>query len=94
MIDNLFKAFELKQAGFNLVDSGSGAALAGAIRKAYSRGEGVRSYLLGPHEANEFIECIGVADCTDPKPKSFATSDIKTVVAADFAKRIFKPWLI
>ena len=103
VIDNLFKAFEMKQAGFNLVDPGSGAALAGAITKAYNRGEGVISYYwaptsllskldmvrvdLGPHNAKEFIDCIGVVGCPDPKPNSFATSEIKTVVAADFAKR-------
>jgi glycine betaine/proline transport system substrate-binding protein len=99
---NLFKAFDMQQAGFNLVDPGSGAALAGAIKKAYNRGEGVLAYYwaptsllaeldmvrveLAPFNAKEFEQCIGVADCPDPKPNGFAISEIKTVVATDFAK--------
>jgi glycine betaine/proline transport system substrate-binding protein len=92
----------MEDAGFNLVDPGSGAALAGAIKKAYNRQEGVLAYYwaptsllseldmvrvdLGPHNAAEFESCIAVANCPDPKPNNFAVSEIKTVVATDFAK--------
>lgn len=100
---NLYEAFDMKAAGFNLVDPGSGAALAGAIAKAYNRGEGVLTYYwaptsllskldmvrvdLGPHDKKAFETCIGVADCADPKPNSFPVSEIKTVVAAKFAQK-------
>lgn len=100
---NLFKAFDMSKAGFNLVDPGSGAALAGAIKKAYNRGAGVLAYYWAPtsllaqldmvrvelakHNAVEFEKCIAIANCPDPKPNSFAVSEIKTVVAADFAKK-------
>lgn len=103
VIENLFKAFEMKQAGFNLVDPGSGAALAGAITKAYNRGEGIISYYwaptsllskfdmvrvdLGPHDTQEFNNCTGVVGCPNPKTNSFAVADVKTVVAASFAKK-------
>ena len=45
---NLFKALELDQAGFDLVDPGSGAALAGSIAKAYDRGEAWFGYYWAP----------------------------------------------
>jgi glycine betaine/proline transport system substrate-binding protein len=101
--ENLFKAFKMSEANFNLVDPGSGAALAGAITRAYNRNEGVLAYYwaptsllskldmvrvdMGPHNQQEFEACIGIANCADPKPNSFAVSDIKTVVATAFAKR-------
>ncbi len=99
--NNLFKGFEMEEAGFNLVDPGSGAALSGAITKAYNRGEGILSYYwsptsllskldmvrvdMGPHDAQEFENCTGSVDCVDPKPNSFPVSEIKTVVSTEFA---------
>lgn len=104
---NLFKAFDMSKAGFNLVDPGSGAALAGAIKKAYNRGAGVLAYYWAPtsllaqldmvrvelakHNAAEFEKCIAIANCPDPKPNSFAVPEIKTVVAAEFAKKNPEP---
>jgi glycine betaine/proline transport system substrate-binding protein len=98
---NLFKAFEMEKAGFNLVDPGSGAALSGAITKAYNRQEPILAYYwaptallskldmtrvdLGPHDQKAFENCIGLKTCTDPKPNSFAVSEIKTVVSSKFA---------
>ncbi len=100
---NLFKAYDMESAGFNLVDPGSGAALAGAIFKAYNRGEGVLAYYwaptallskldmvrvdLGTFDAKEFADCTGIANCPNPKPNSFPVPEIKTVVATDFAQR-------
>ncbi len=45
---NLFKALHLKDAGFDLVDPGSGAALAGSIAKAYERKQPWFGYYWAP----------------------------------------------
>ncbi|MCW9045375.1 MAG: ABC transporter substrate-binding protein [Alphaproteobacteria bacterium] len=45
---NLFKALKLEEAGFDLVDPGSGAGLAGAIAKAYERKEAWFGYYWAP----------------------------------------------
>ena len=45
---NLFKALGLDKAGFDLVDPGSGAALSGAIARAYDRGEAWFGYYWAP----------------------------------------------
>jgi len=45
---NLFKALNLGKAGFELIDPGSGAGLAGSIAKAYERGEGWFGYYWAP----------------------------------------------
>jgi glycine betaine/proline transport system substrate-binding protein len=45
---NLFKALELEDAGFELVDPGSAAGLSGSIAKAYERGEGWFGYYWAP----------------------------------------------
>ena len=45
---NLFRALELDKAGFDLVDPGSGAALSGAIAKAYERKEPWFGYYWAP----------------------------------------------
>ena len=45
---NLFKALNLEDSGFEIVDPGSGAGLSGAIAKAYERGEGWFGYYWAP----------------------------------------------
>jgi len=45
---NLFRALNLEEAGFSLVDPGSGAGLAGAIAKAYERQEPWFGYYWAP----------------------------------------------
>ena len=45
---NLFKALELDAAGFELVDPGSGAALAGSIARAYERQKPWFGYYWSP----------------------------------------------
>ncbi|MEJ2045140.1 MAG: ABC transporter substrate-binding protein [Reinekea sp.] len=45
---NLYRALKLEEAGFELVDPGSGAGLSGAIAKAYERGEGWFGYYWAP----------------------------------------------
>ena len=45
---NLFAALALDEKGFEYVDPGSGAALAGAIARAYERGQGWFGYYWAP----------------------------------------------
>ncbi len=45
---NLFRALKLEDAGFEMVDPGSGAGLAGAIAKAYEREEAWFGYYWAP----------------------------------------------
>ncbi|ENX3947066.1 TPA: ABC transporter substrate-binding protein [Photobacterium damselae] len=45
---NIFRALKLKQAGFELVDPGSGAGLAGSIAKAYERQQPWFGYYWAP----------------------------------------------
>ncbi len=45
---NLFKALKLKEAGFDLIDPGSGAGLAGAIAKDYERRKPWFGYYWAP----------------------------------------------
>ena len=45
---NLFKAFGLEEAGFELVDPGSAAGLDGSIARAFERGDGWFGYYWAP----------------------------------------------
>lgn len=45
---NLYRAFDMADAGFELVDPGSGAGLAGSIAKAYEREEAWFGYYWAP----------------------------------------------
>ena len=45
---NLYEAMNLEEAGFELLDAGSGAGLSGSIAKAYERGEGWFGYYWAP----------------------------------------------
>lgn len=45
---NLFKALNMEKAGFEIVDPGSSAGLAGSIAKAYERKEGWLGYYWAP----------------------------------------------
>ncbi|KEQ15427.1 ABC transporter substrate-binding protein [Endozoicomonas montiporae] len=45
---NLFRALELDQAGFDLIDPGSGAALSGSIARAYERQKPWFGYYWAP----------------------------------------------
>ena len=45
---NLFEALKLEDAGFDLIDPGSGAGLSGSIAKAYERGEAWFGYYWAP----------------------------------------------
>lgn len=45
---NLFEAMKMGDAGFEMIDPGSGAGLAGSIAKAYERGEAWFGYYWAP----------------------------------------------
>jgi glycine betaine/proline transport system substrate-binding protein len=47
-VGNLFKALQLDDAGFDLIDPGSGAGLSGALAKAYERKEAWFGYYWAP----------------------------------------------
>lgn len=98
---NLFKAYGLKKAGFNLFDPGSGTGLSGAIAKAFSREEPIFTYYWAPtsilgkypmvklggmkHDPKTW-KCVTDKDCVDPKPNMYPKSVVMTVVVAKFAK--------
>jgi len=80
----LFKAADMASKGWNLVDPGSGAGLAGAMAEAYNKGDGWIGYYwgptailgqvdmvqvdMGPHDPAEWDRCIG-ATPDCPDPK-------------------------
>ncbi len=47
-VDNLHKAMKMGDAGFEVIDPGSGPALAGALSKAYERKQGWLGYYWAP----------------------------------------------
>ena len=79
----LFKAGGMEDKGWDLIDPGSGAGLAGAMTEAYNKGDGWIGYYWGPtailgqvemvqvdqgpHNADEWARCIG-ADMDCPDP--------------------------
>ena len=92
---NLFKAYGLKEAKFNLFDPGSGPGLAGAIAKAYERKQAIFTYYWAPtsvlgkypmvklggmnHDPKTYA-CVTDKDCADPKPNMYPKSVVLTAV--------------
>ncbi|PAP91981.1 glycine betaine ABC transporter substrate-binding protein [Mesorhizobium wenxiniae] len=99
----LFKAFKADEKGFELVPSGSGAALEGAITRAYERKQGYIAYhwvptsllakypmvrLEGPeHDAEEWGRCTTKQDCPDPKPNYWKPAEEVTAASSRFLAR-------
>lgn len=98
---NLFNAYKLKEANFNLFDPGSAAGLAGAIARAYEREEPIFTYYWAPTDIlgkypmvklggmkhdPETYGCIQDKDCADPKPNMYPKSDVLTAVVGKFAE--------
>lgn len=98
----LFKAIEADKKGFVLVPSGSGAALDGAIAKAYERKQGfIAAYwaptsllvkypmvrLEGAHDDAEWKRCTSKQDCPDPKPNYWAQTEEVTLASSKFTER-------
>ncbi len=100
---NLYTALKLEEAGFDSVDPGSGAALAGSIAKAYERQEPWFGYYwaptsvlgkykmvkvdLGAMDEEHFFACLSQEDCENPKPSNYPPSPVKTLSVADLADR-------
>lgn len=68
---NLYKALKLEDAGFELGDPGSGAALAGSIAKAYNRGQAWFGYYWAPTSLLGKYEMIKVDFGSGIKEKHF-----------------------
>lgn len=51
IVNNLYKAFGLKQAGFDLIDTGSAAGLTASLAKAYNRKQPWLGYCWAPTAA-------------------------------------------
>jgi len=99
--ENLMKAYGLADS-FTAFDPGSGPGLAGAIAKAYERGEAVLAYYFGPtailgkydmvmvggmqHDPDTW-ECIKSPDCADPQPNMYPPSKVLTLASTSFADR-------
>ncbi len=100
---NLYRALKLEAAGFDLVDPGSGPALAGSIAKSYERQEPWFGYYWAPTavlgkynmvkvdfgvtDAEHFSNCLTQAECADPKPSMYPPSPVKTLTTEDFATK-------
>ena len=101
---NLYRALKLEDAGFDLLDPGSGAALAGAIAKAYEREQPWFGYYWAPTsvlgkykmvkvdfgatDQEHFTKCLTQEVCEDPKPSMYPPSPVKTLVVQSFAERV------
>ena len=99
----LYKALDGDAKGFVLVPTGSGAALDGAIAKAYEQKQGfIAAYwaptsllvkypmvrLEGAHDAAEWARCTTVQDCPDPKVNYWQAAKEATVVTSAFNDRM------
>lgn len=97
----LYKALDLDNKGFQLVPSGSAAALDGAIAKAYEQQQGFIAQYWAPtsllvkypmvrldmaHDAEEWARCTSIQDCPDPKPNYWKEAEMVTLAAAEFSK--------
>jgi len=101
---HLYRALKLKDAGFELVDPGSGAALAGSIAKAYERGQAWFGYYWAPTavlgkynmvkvdtggtDKQHFDTCLTQEVCENPRPSMYPPSPVKTLVVQDFVDRV------
>lgn len=98
----LYKALDLDSKGFQLIPSGSAAALDGAITKAYEQKKGfIAAYwaptsllvkypmvrLTHPHDPAEWARCTSKQDCPDPKPNYWQEAEMVTLASKGFADR-------
>ena len=100
--ENLFRGYQMKEAGFSLFDPGSGEGLAGAIAKAGNRGEPIFAYYWAPttllskypmvklggmaHDAKNW-PCMIKPDCATTGPNGYPASEVVTVTTRKFADR-------
>ncbi|WP_020406010.1 glycine betaine ABC transporter substrate-binding protein [Hahella ganghwensis] len=74
---NLFRALNLSDAGFELVDPGSGAALAGAIAKAYENKEPWFGYYWAPTAVLGKYKMVKVDFGTGADPEEYISCTSK-----------------
>ncbi len=100
--ENLYRAFEMEQAGFTLFNPGSGEGLNASIARAYERGEPIFAYfwtptpLAGrypmrkvesvPHEPDSW-PCMMTLDCESPVRNAYPRPVVRTLVSSSFAER-------
>jgi glycine betaine/proline transport system substrate-binding protein len=99
----LFKALKLEQAGFDIIDPGSSAGLAGSIARAYARQQPWFGYYWAPTEilgkypmvkvdfgsgTNEADHlCLTQEICENPVATMWPPSPVYTVTTEAFATR-------
>lgn len=99
----LYKALDGDKLGFELIPTGSAAALDGVITKAYESKKGMIAQYWVPtsllakyqmvrlqmdHDAAEWARCTSKQDCPDPKPNYWGTGEMVTLASSGFVKRL------
>lgn len=99
----LFKAFDAANKGWEMLPTGSGAALDAEIAKNYEQNVGfIATYwaptslivqypmvmLTGAHDDAEYARCTTVQDCPDPKVNYWQPAVEATVASAPFLERM------
>lgn len=99
----LFKAFDAANKGWEMLPTGSGAALDAEIAKNYEQNVGfIATYwaptslivqypmvmLTGAHDGAEYARCTTVQDCPDPKVNYWQPAVEATVASAPFLERM------
>ncbi len=97
---NLFRAYEMEEAGFNAYLPSSDEHLVAAITQAYERREPIFAYLWSPsaitgnlrmhlltsvpHDPDTW-PCITSEDCAEPAPNTYPQSVVQSIVMSGFA---------
>ncbi len=99
---DLFLAFEMDAAGYEIFTHGSGETLASAIAAAYENGEPWLGYYYGPTSIlgkypmvridlgpvnEEAFDCARSPDCTNLTPTGYPSALVETVLTPEFAER-------
>ena len=98
--DNLFRAYEMEEAGFNSYEPSSDQDLAAAITEAYQRREPIFAYYWSPSDLTGNLRmhlltsvphdpdtwpCITSLTCADPARNTYPESVVQSVVMSGFA---------
>lgn len=98
----LYKALDLDNHGFEMVPTGSAAALDGLIPKSYEQKKGfIAQYwamtslpakynmvvLTMAHDDAEWARRTSKQDCPDPKPNYWGKAEMETLASADFCSK-------
>ena len=99
---NLFRAYEMEEAGFLIFNPGSGEGLSAAIARAYERREPIftsywsptslltrykmRRLSATPHDPATWA-CVTSVDCDAPARNMYPKAIVQTVVTSSFAER-------